>query len=347
MVMVQTIEDGTGSGVQARLHRLRAPEADDIWLGLIQRGSRDTNKGLRPVLVVHGSTFGATLFDLPVAGYSMLRELASSGRAVYAIDVRGYGLSLKGRVMDAPPDANPPFGTLEHAVLDIGAAVDFIMARENAGALDMIGSSWGTITAALYATRYPQNVARLVLSAPLYAERNEAWLERIANPANRRQLHPRFGAYRLLTLEELTLRWTGDLEGEDPASRREPNIAEAIFSTLSAADPRALSHRPTALRIPNGALLDLVTVFNGQPLYDPEKLTMPILIIRGAGDTTSTDSDARRLLGRVASRDKEYHVVSPGSHFLCVERNRHQWYDPIRRYLDGDRSESLDREIRK
>jgi len=345
--MVQTIEDGIGTGEQARLHRLRAPGADDIWLGLIQRGSRDTNKGLRPVLVVHGSTFGVTLFDLPVPGYSMLRDLAGSGRAVYAIDVRGYGLSLHGRVMDAPPEANPPFGTLEQAVLDIGAAADFILARENAAALDMIGSSWGTITASLYATRNPEKVARLVLSAPLYAERNEAWLERIANPDDRRQLHPRFGAYRLLTLEEMTQRWTVDLGGEDPASRREPNIAEAIFAALSAADPRALSHRPTALRIPNGALLDLVTVFNGQPLYDPEKLTMPILIIRGAGDTTSTDSDARRLLGRVASRDKDYHIVSPGSHFLCVERNRHQWYDPIRRFLDGDRRESRDREIRK
>lgn len=343
--MTQTIESGIGRGEQARLHRLRAPETDDVWLGLIQRGGRGTKKGLRPVLVVHGSTLGASLFDLPVPGYSMLGDLASSGRVVYAIDVRGYGLSLNGRVMDAPSDANPPFGTLEHAVLDIGAAVDFILARENAAALDMIGSSWGTITAAQYATRYPQKIARLVLSAPLYAERNEAWLDRIANPENRRQLHPRFGAYRLLTLEELTLRWTGDLEGEDPARRREPHIAEAIFSALSAADPRALAHRPPALRIPNGALLDLVTVFNGQPLYDPAKLGMPILIIRGAGDTTSTDSDARSLLRRLASRDKDYHIVSPGSHFLCVERNRHQLYDPIRRFLDGDRREARDREI--
>jgi pimeloyl-ACP methyl ester carboxylesterase len=140
MVMVQTIEDGIVSVEQARLHRLRAPGTDDVWLGLIQRGHQDANKELRPVLVVHGSAFGVTLFDLPVPGYSMLRELAGSGRAVYAIDVRGYGLSLNGRVMDAPAEANPPFGTLEHAVLDIDAAVDFILARENVAALDMIGS---------------------------------------------------------------------------------------------------------------------------------------------------------------------------------------------------------------
>lgn len=319
------------------MHRLRAPEADDVWLGLIQRGS--TGLGRRPALVVHGSTLGAALFDLPVAGYSMLSELASFGRAVYAIDVRGYGLSLNGRVMNAPPDANPPFATLEHAVLDIGVAVDFIRARENTDAIDIIGSSWGTITAALYATRHPRKVARLVLYAPLYAERNEAWLERIADPSDRQRLHPRFGAYRLLTLEELTQRWNGDLGGQEPASRREANMPETIFAALAAADPRAQSCRPPALRIPNGALLDLVSVFNGRPLYDPAKLTMPVLVIRGADDTTSTDSDARNLLARAASRDKDYCVVSPGSHFLCVERNRHQLYDPIKRFLHRDKGD--------
>jgi pimeloyl-ACP methyl ester carboxylesterase len=332
--MVQFVEAGEGTTDRPQVHRLRAPATDDLWLGLIQRGSHRTGVGRRPVLVVHGSTLGAALFDLPVAGYSMLTDLASAGHAVYAIDVRGYGLSLGGLVMDAPPDANPPFATLEHAVLDIGAAVDFIRAREKTETIDIIGSSWGTVTAALYATRNPQSIARLVLYAPLYAERNEAWLDRIADPEDRQRLHPKFGAYRLLTLDELTQRWNGDLGGDDPVSRREPDIAASIFSALVAADPRASSHHPPALRIPNGALLDLISIFNGRPLYDPARLTMPMLVVRGAGDTTSTDSDARNLLARVASRDKEYGVVSPGSHFLCVERNRRQLYVLIKHFLD-------------
>jgi pimeloyl-ACP methyl ester carboxylesterase len=330
------MEAGAKDPERPEVHRLRAPETDDVWLGLIQRGSTGTGTRQRPALVVHGSTLGAGLFDLPVHGYSMLRELASAGGATYAIDVRGYGLSLNGRVMDSPPEANPPFATREHAVLDIGAAVDFIRARENTDAIDLIGSSWGTITAALYATRYPRKVSRLVLYAPLYGERNDAWLERIADPDDRQRLHPRFGAYRLLTLNELTQRWNGDLGGDEPASRREATIAETIFSALSAADPQLASHRPPAMRIPNGALVDLVSVFNGRPLYDPAMLTMPTLVIRGAGDTTSTDSDARNLLACLASRDKGYCVVSPGSHFLCVERNRRQLHDPIRRFLQRD-----------
>ena len=46
-----------------------------------------------PVLLVHGATFGSALFDLPLAGYSLMQELAGSGRFVYAIDIRGYGAS--------------------------------------------------------------------------------------------------------------------------------------------------------------------------------------------------------------------------------------------------------------
>ena len=331
--MKQTMAIRQETAEPPQVHRLRAPDSDNVWLGLIQRGSSGTGTGRPPAVVVHGSTLGAALFDLPVAGYSMLSDFASDGRAIYAIDVRGYGLSLGGGAMDAPPDANPPFATLEHAVLDIGAAVEFIQARENTSAIDIIGSSWGTITAALYASRNPRNVARLVLYAPPYAEKNDAWLARIADPDNRQRLHPKFGAYRLLTLDELTQRWNSDLGDGDPATRREADIAATIFSTLATADPRASSHHPPALRIPNGALLDLVSVFNGRPLYDPTKLTMPTLVIRGADDTTSTDSDARNLLARIASRDKEYSVVSPGSHFLCVERNRRQLYASIRYFL--------------
>jgi pimeloyl-ACP methyl ester carboxylesterase len=193
--MAQTIAVGEGAPPRARVHRLRAPGSEDVSLGLIERRRADRAVGRTPVLVVHGSTLGAALFDLPLAGYSLLSALAEGGRAAYAIDVRGYGLSLNGPVMDAPADANPPFATLEQAVSDIGAAVDFIRERDNVKAVSLLGSSWGTITAALYATRHPQFVSRLVLYAPLYADRNEAWLDRIADASDRSRLHPRFGAY--------------------------------------------------------------------------------------------------------------------------------------------------------
>jgi pimeloyl-ACP methyl ester carboxylesterase len=75
---------------------------------------------------------------------------------------------------------------------------------------------------------------------------------------------------------------------------REDGIAELVFETLAALDPRSPLQVPRAFRCPNGALADLVEVFNGRPLYEPAELTMPVLLIRGEQDTTSTATDAQR-----------------------------------------------------
>jgi pimeloyl-ACP methyl ester carboxylesterase len=86
----------------------------------------------------------------------------------------------------------------------ISARLDFILARERVVAADLIGFSWGTITSALFAARAPERIARLALYAPLYAEVNPLWLDRIADPEARSRLNPRIGAYRLVTKKELT-----------------------------------------------------------------------------------------------------------------------------------------------
>ena len=248
-------------------------------------------------------------------------ELAKAGRTVYAVDIRGYGTSLGGAVMDEPAAANPPYAGTDAAVEDIAAAVDFIRKRRAVAALDLIGFSWGTITAARYAGMHPKKIARLALYAPLYGEDNIAWLERIANPYNRRRLAPTYGAYRLITLSDLVRRWDDELPTRDFSRFREDGIPELVFEALASLDPAATSHNPPAFRCPNGALADMVTTFNGQPLYEAAKLTMPTLLLRGAEDTTSTEFDARRLFADIASPLKEYRVVSPGSHFLCIEKN--------------------------
>jgi hypothetical protein len=47
-------------------------------------------------------------------------------------------------------------------------------------------------------------------------------------------------------------------------------------------DPRSGNIEPPAFRCPAGPLADLMGVFNGRPLYDPRKLTMPTLLLRGS-----------------------------------------------------------------
>src|SRR5215216_552874 len=84
-----------------------------------------------PVLLMHGASFGSALFDLPLAGYSLMQELADGGRFVYALDISGYGASVAHDVMNVRPDAHPPFSRARHAVADVGAAVSAILQRRS------------------------------------------------------------------------------------------------------------------------------------------------------------------------------------------------------------------------
>jgi pimeloyl-ACP methyl ester carboxylesterase len=288
---------------------------------------------MRPILLVHGATLGVRLFDLPVAGYSLVSALGQRGRAVYGVDIRGYGNSLSGPVMNAPAAMHPPFARLKDAVEDIGTAVKFILDQERASAVDLIGFSWGTVAGAYYAAKFPERVARLALYAPLYSELNEIWRARIGDPNDRTKIDPNIGSYRLITERDIVQRWDSDIGSAQPEAYRDIDLPGVIFKTFAALDPQSYSHVPPAFRSPTGALADLITIFNGHPLYDPSKITMPTLLVRGADDTTSTDADSRRLLSEIASAEKEYRVITPGSHFLCVEKNCAELYKCLDDFL--------------
>jgi pimeloyl-ACP methyl ester carboxylesterase len=288
-----------------------------------------------PVLLVHGATFGSALFDLPLAGYSLMQELARGGRFVYAIDIRGYGASNANCVMNSPSVAHPPFSRARHAVQDIGVAVSEIQHRQSVQAIDMIGFSWGTITAGWYASERVADVRRLVLYAPLFAEKNMMWLDRIGDPANRSRLAGHFGAYRLITRADVIARWDSDAPGK-AADVREDGVVESLFDAAASLDALAGSHHPPAFRCPNGAFADLIEVFNGRPLYDPGTMEAPVLLVRGEGDTTSTASDMRRLEAAIGSAAKICLEIPDGSHFLCIEKNHMNLYRAITAYLAMD-----------
>lgn len=330
---MNTAIDGGNSGGASRILRVSPKGGEGGALGVLSRNSGTSGKALPPVLLVHGATFGSGLFDLPLPGYSLMEELAREGRAVYALDMRGYGHSLGSREMEAPASANPPFARLEDAVEDVGSVVEYILRLEGASTLHLVGFSWGTVVSARYVERHPQTVSRLVLYAPLYAETNAMWLNRIGDPEDRNRLDPHIGAYRLIRRDDIRQRWDADIGSPHPELLREHDLPDIVFDTLASLDPLASSHVPPAFRSPTGALADLIGIFNGRPLYDPSRIIMPVLLIRGGDDTTSTDTDARNLLGRIGSREKEYQIISPGSHFLCVEKNRTKLYQSINEFL--------------
>jgi alpha-beta hydrolase superfamily lysophospholipase len=314
------------NALETRLLRTAAPGAPAIRIGILEKRLPAFDPGRPPVLLLHGATLAGRLFDLPRADYSLMAALAGAGRAVYALDIRGFGTSLGGAAMEEPPSQHPPFAGIDEAARDVAAAVDVILTRHPAVALDLVGFSWGAVVAARFAGDNPSKVTRLALYAPLYGKIDAAWLGGTAGASG--SAEP-LGAYRLVTLEGLIQRWNGDLPTADASAYRDDGIAELVFATLAALDPSAPSRRPPAFRCPNGPLADIARIGNGQPLYDPARLKMPTLLVRGEDDTTSTHAAAVRLLAAIASSDKRYRVVAPGSHFLCIEKNRAALYEHL------------------
>jgi pimeloyl-ACP methyl ester carboxylesterase len=314
---------------ETRLLRTAAPGAPAIRIGILEKRLPVLDPGRPPVLLLHGATLAGRLFDLPRADYSLMAALAGAGRAVYALDIRGFGTSLGGAAMEEPPSQHPPFAGIDEAARDVAAAVDVILTRRPAAALDLVGFSWGAVVAARFAGENPGKVTRLALYAPLYGKIDATWLGGTGRAGGSAHLPQPLGAYRLVTLEGLIERWNGDLPTADASAYREDGIAELVFATLAGLDPSAPSRRPPAFRCPNGPVADIARIGNGQPLYDPARLTMPTLLVRGDDDTTSTHAAAVRLLAAIASPDKRYRVVAPGSHFLCIEKNRAALYEHL------------------
>jgi len=309
-----------------RVFQLRGAEAPGGVLCV--RRKQPANADLRrpPVLLVHGATLCASLFDLPLAGYSLMQALAERGRVVYALDIRGYGYSLGPGVMDEPADRNPPFADALAALEDIGIAARFALDQHGNSKLDLIGFSWGTIPCARYAGESPDKIAHLALYAPIHSEARPIW------GGSERQ---RLGAYRLVSLASIASRWQDELPKGPVASvfRDEP-VVPILFEVIAALDAAARSRRPYAFRCPNGAIKDLMDLIAGKSVFDATKLTMPVLLVRGNGDLTSTDVDARNLLSLIPSPVKHYRVITPGSHFLCIEGNRRVLYEELSQFLD-------------
>jgi pimeloyl-ACP methyl ester carboxylesterase len=123
------------------------------------------------VLYVHGATFPAALavgfrFD----GFSWMNDLAAAGFEVWGLDFLGYGASSRYPEMAADPSANPPLGRAGAAAEQVAAGVREILARTNRTRLRLIAHSWGTQPTALFASRHPEQVDRLVLFAPCCPE---------------------------------------------------------------------------------------------------------------------------------------------------------------------------------
>jgi pimeloyl-ACP methyl ester carboxylesterase len=322
------------SEIVRREHRLPPIAGRDAPLSILEVAPASGCAAKTPVLLLHGATFGAPMFDLAPPGVSMQQALAARGWRNFALDIRGYGRSMPTAMLDAPADQNAPYARLADAVEDLASGIRFLSEYTGCERVNLVGFSWGSVVSCAFAEQNSRHLEKLVLYAPLYAEVNEAWIAKIADRQDRTRINPKLRAYRWIDLAGLLSRWDADIPaGADVADYRDEGVPHAILQCLAKADPAAGGREAVSFRAPNGALVDLFEIFNGRPLYDPGQIHVPTLIVRGNDDNTSTVSDALRLFDSLGARRKRFVTISPGSHFLCVERNAAELFSEIDLFL--------------
>jgi alpha-beta hydrolase superfamily lysophospholipase len=284
-------------------------------------------------LVLHGATLPGFIFDLPVPGASFQERLAATGLASYALDARGYGRSTRPVPGGAGWADDQPFARANEVVDDVADAVRYLREVRGHPEVALIGFSWGSVCAGSFASRFGDQLDRLVLCAPIHACRNERWLQGLRDPADPTRCNRALGAYRWTTAEGLRARWDADIPPADRQAWRAPDVLDAVLANALANDPLSATRSPPAFRAPNGSFADLFEAFSGRAVFDASRIRAPTLLLRGEADTTASDDDARGLLQALGSINKHYQVIAAGGHFQCLERSMPRMIDACAEFL--------------
>ena len=306
----------------ARSFYIDSTDEQGLRLHISAKGSGE------PVLFLHGATLYSHYYDLHFPGGSWMDRMSEAGFACYALEVRGYGRS-QSKTMKCQ---NKPYAPASDAIKDIDDAINWISEQHEGTKPALVGTSWGSVTCASYASTIgAEKICSLALLAPIFAERNEYWINMIADPENSECFDPAWGAYRLVTVEKIRTMW--DDEIPSGCDWRDDKVFDSLMSATIGADPESLNHEPPAFRSPNGSLLDLWSCFNGTPVYDPSKINVPVLLVRGQHDITSTRSDALNLFDKLTVDVRHYVEISNGGHFLLCERKAPQIFTVMSSFL--------------
>ena len=283
----------------------------------------------RTLLYVHGSTYPAsTAFDLRLDGWSWMDFIAARGFDVWLLDLRGYGHSTRPREMDEPPENNAPIVRTDTAVADIGAVVAHILKKRNIERLNLLGWSWGTTQMATYTARNPQRVNKLVLYAP-------QWI-RSAATQSPLTTQGKIGAYRTVERSQMLGRWLNGV----PEGKRDtlipPGWFDAWADATMATDVEGGKRNPPVLRAPSGTVADTMEIWSqGRAFYDPQKITVPVLITVAEWDRDNPPQLGQTLFPLLVNAPyKRMVTLAEGTHTVMLEKNRIDLFNAVQQFLE-------------
>jgi pimeloyl-ACP methyl ester carboxylesterase len=258
------------------------------------------------VLFVHGSSMAAQpTFDLTVPGRpdsSVMDWFARRGFVCWCVDMEGYGRSDKNR--DITCD-------ISNGADDLASATDYIMRMRGIRNFLTYGISSGALRAALFAQRHPDRVARLALDAFVWTGEGAPTLEQ------RRKKLPEFLKAKRRPIDRAFVYSIFERDHPDCVEKR---VVEAFADAILALDDS----------MPNGTYIDMCSKL---PVVDPEKISVPTIILRGQFDGIAAMDDLIEFFKRLPNPDKQFTVMSGISHASFQQKNYMMVYDILHAYF--------------
>ena len=242
-------------------------------LFLYEKCAGDPAKSTGTILFVHGSSMASQpTFDLQVPGRpdsSAMDYFARHGFDCWSVDMEGYGRSTKDRDNNAP---------ISQGADDCYAAALYIQKLRGKRPFLVYGISSGALRAAMFAERHPEMVARLALDAMVWTGEGSPTLEQ------RKKKLPEFIAKNRRPIDKAFIHSIFERDHPDTAEKK---VIEAFADAVVALDTS----------VPTGTYVDMCSKL---PVVDPEKITVPTLIMRGQHDGIASFDDLREVFRQAA-----------------------------------------------
>ncbi len=264
----------------------------DVKLFLWEKCAGDPGKSAGTILFVHGSSMASTpTFDLQVPGRtSAMDHFARRGFDCWCVDMEGYGRSTKDRDNNAP---------IAQGADDCYAAALYIQKLRGKRPLLVYGISSGALRAALFAQRHPEMVARLALDAMVWTGEGSPTLEQ------RRKRLPEFMAKNRRPIDKAFVQ---SIFTRDHPGTAEDKVVEAFADAILKLDDS----------VPTGTYVDMCAKL---PVVDPEKITVPTLIMRGQWDGIASFEDLAAFFAKLPNPDKQFTVMPGIAHASFHQKN--------------------------
>jgi pimeloyl-ACP methyl ester carboxylesterase len=227
----------------------------DVKLFLWRKSAATATRGT--ILFVHGSSMASQpTFDLQVPGraHSSVSEwFAGQGFDTWGLDMEGYGRSDKSRPINCD---------IANGADDLAAGSEYILKHSQHKKLLLYGISSGALRAAVFTQRHPERVARLALDAMVWTGEGSPTL------AERKKRLPEFKTKNRRPIDRAFIRSV--FSRDHPGTADEATI-EAFATAILALDDS----------VPTGTYVDMCSRL---PLVDPEKITVPTMVMRREHD---------------------------------------------------------------